>query len=366
MEIQLNEYDIKKLGWNEYFEANFNSLRCEKDMMAARIIAEHRETYKILCEAGELSAEITGKMRFAAKCRVDFPAVGDFVAVSARPDEKSASIHAVIPRKTAICRKATGDYSYEQIVAANVDIVFIVTSLNGEYKPRRLERYLTLVYESGAKPVIILTKADLCEDYEAMAEQTRAACIGVDTIVASSITGLGFENIEAALKPGITAVFAGSSGVGKSSVLNRLMGRDIQKINEIREDDARGRHTTTHRELFLLESGALLIDTPGMRELQMSDDLNGLEEAFNDIESLAQNCRYRDCRHDAEPGCAVASAIERGELDYKRFQNYKNLRREIEHYAAQSDARLRRAEEKKWKQIAKAMKNYSKENRYKI
>lgn len=361
-----NKYTLKQLGWNEFFEAGLASLSPEAGRIAARVSTEHKGMYRVVCEHGELSAEIAGRLRFDAMGRSDFPAVGDFVVVAARPAEGAATIHDIIPRRTKFSRKSCGDYADEQIVAANIDVVFIVTSLNADFNMRRVERYLTLAYESGARPVVVLSKADLCGDIEAKTAAAEASCAGADVVAVSAVSGYGFDAFEKFLKPYTTVSFLGSSGVGKSSILNRLLGREAQKVKEIREFDDRGRHTTSHRELFMTDSGALVIDTPGMRELQMAEGAAGLDDAFAEIASLAGLCRYRDCRHDDEPGCAVNEAVSRGELDPKRLANFKKMRREIERFEIRSDARLRREEEKKWKQIAKSIKNFSKENRFKF
>jgi ribosome biogenesis GTPase len=357
---------LNELGWNDFFEAGFASLNPESGRVAARVSAENKEMYKVICEHGELAAEIAGRLRFDALGRADFPAVGDFVVISPRPQEGAATIHDILPRRTKFSRKSCGEYSDEQIVAANIDIAFIVTSLNADFSIRRVERYLTLAYESGARPVIILSKADLCEDIESKAASVENSCAGAEIVALSAVSGYGFDKLEKFLKPFSTVSFLGSSGVGKSSILNRLLGREVQKVKEISGFDDRGRHTTSRRELFVLDSGALIIDTPGMRELQMSEGTEGLGEAFADVAEFALKCRYRDCRHENEPGCAVNEAVVRGELDEKRLTNFKKMRREIENFEIRNDARLRRDEEKKWKQISKMAKSLSKENRYKF
>ncbi len=360
--------NLKELGWNDFFEAGFSSLNPEPGCIAARVSAEHKGAYKVLCEYGELAAEISGRFRFDAAGRADFPATGDFVIISPRPAEGFATICDILPRRTKFSRGAwtpeRARLCDEQVIVANVDIVFIVTSLNADFNMRRVERYLTLSYESGSRPVVILSKADLCADIETALSAAESSCQSADVIALSAISGYGFDKLDKYLKPCSTVSFLGSSGVGKSSILNRLLGREVQKINEIREFDDRGRHTTTHRELFVLDCGALVIDTPGMRELRLSESGGGLSDAFDDIEEAAHNCRYRDCNHDNEPGCAVIKAVEEGFIDKKRFDNYKKMRREIESYEIRNNARLKREEEKKWKQIAKSMKNFSKENRF--
>jgi len=360
-----NKINLKELGWNDFFEAGYSSLKSDPDCVAARVSAEHKGIYKVLCEHGELAAEISGRLRFDALGRADFPAVGDFVVISPRPSEGTATICDILPRRTKFSRGACGQYCGEQIIAANVDMVFIVTSLNADFNMRRVERYLTLSYESGSKPVVILSKADLCADIEGALAAAKLSSQGADIIAVSAVSGYGFDKLDKFLKPCSTVSFLGSSGVGKSSILNRLLGREAQKVNEIREFDDRGRHTTTRRELFVLDCGALVIDTPGMRELRLIESGDGLADTFTDIEEAALNCRYRDCLHENEPGCAVNEAISNGALDGRRLVNYKKMKREIEVYAIRNNARLKREEEKKWKQIAKSIRNYSKENRFK-
>jgi ribosome biogenesis GTPase len=360
-----NKINLKELGWNDFFEAGFSSLKPDPDCIAARVSAEHKGVYKVLCQYGELAAEISGRLRFDALGRADFPAVGDFVIISPRPSEGTATICDILPRRTKFSRGACGQYCDEQIIAANVDVAFIVTSLNADFNMRRVERYLTLAYESGSKPVVILSKADLCADIEGALAAAELSSQGADIVAVSAVSGYGFDKLDKFLKPYSTVSFLGSSGVGKSSILNRLLGREAQKVNEIREFDDRGRHTTTHREMFVLDCGALVIDTPGMRELRLIESGDGLADTFADIEEAALNCRYRDCLHENEPGCAVNKAISNGTLDGKRLVNYKKMRREIEIYAIKNNARLKREEEKKWKQIAKSIRNYSKENRFK-
>lgn len=261
--------------------------------------------------------------------RAGLPAVGDWVLIEARPAEGSAAIHEVLPRKTKFSRKAAGQETAEQIVAANIDTVFLVTSLNTDFNLRRIERYLTTIWDSGARPVVLLSKADFCVDVAPAGAAVEAIALGVPINALSAATGEGLDRLAEYLKPGQTVALIGMSGVGKSTLINRLLGHETQKVLEIREDDARGRHATTSRRLFILPGRGMLIDTPGMRELQLWDANGGLAQAFGDIETLAGECRFGDCRHESEPGCAVQASINAGQLRPERFESFLKLRREL-------------------------------------
>lgn len=274
-------------------------------------------------------AETSGRLRGSATTAAELPVVGDWVAVAPRTGEASATIHHVLPRWSSFSRKVAGATTREQVVAANVDTIFLVSGLDGDFNLRRIERYVTLGWNSGALPVIILNKADLCDDLDARVADVQSVAPGIDVVVVSAADGHGISKLEPYLKPGNTIAFLGSSGVGKSTLVNRLAGDDLQKTLDVREDDSRGRHTTTFRELFVIDGGAILIDTPGMRELQLWSDSASVSATFSDIEELAEQCRFTDCQHDTEPGCAVADALERGILDSARFANFVKLRKEV-------------------------------------
>ena len=291
----------------------------------ARVTAVHKERYEIVCEHGITHARLKAKEYYVDT--QDFPTTGDFVMIH-YIDNGDSQIIATLPRKTFFSRREPGPVPRDQAVAANFDYVFIMQSLNLDFNPKRLERYLTLAWQSGATPVILLTKADLAEDYWDYLTQVDRVAAGVNIHVVSAHTGYGLSRLNAYLQPGKTVVFLGSSGVGKSSLVNALAGEKIMAVSAIREDDSKGRHTTTHRQLIRLQSGVMIIDTPGMRELGMWDVSEGLDQAFADVESYLGKCRFSDCKHEREPGCAIRAAIEAGQLDISRWESYQKLSEE--------------------------------------
>jgi ribosome biogenesis GTPase len=346
--------NLKMLGFTPQVAEHFAPYR-EKGYAVGRVALEHKRMYRVYTEWGELLAEISGKLRHEALMREDYPAVGDWVVISPRPQEQRATIHAILPRKSKFSRKAAGETIEEQIVAANVDTVFLINALNQDFNPRRLERYLILAWESGANPVIILSKSDLCTDIEEKVAVVESIAIGVPVHVISAWEGRGLDQLSPYLSEGKTIALLGSSGAGKSTLINVLLGEEVQKVQEVRHKDDRGRHTTTHRELFVTPHGALVIDTPGMRELQLWHSHEGFQETFEDIETLAQQCRFSDCRHHTEPGCAVQAALASGELEQSRFAQYLKLQRELAYLARKDDVRAQLAEKQKWKQIHKSL-----------
>ena len=320
----------------------------------ARVTAVHKERYEIVCEYGIAYARLKTKEYYVDT--QDFPTAGDFVMVNYIPNGDS-QILATLPRRTFFSRREPGPIPRDQAVAANFDYVVIMQSLNLDFNPKRLERYLTLGWQSGATPVILLTKADLVEDYWDYLTQVERVAAGVNTHVVSAYTGLGLQRLNAYLQPGKTVVFLGSSGVGKSSLVNALAGEEIMAVSAIREEDSKGRHTTTHRQLIRLKSGVMIIDTPGMRELGMWDVSEGLGDAFSDVESYLGKCRFSDCRHGREPGCAIKAAIATGELDIQRWESYRKLKEE----SVDREEMLRRKRE--W---SKGVAKFSKQRKKKV
>ena len=343
---------LETYGWSETLQREF-SAHAAAGLEPGRIIVQQRGLYGLALEGGERRAEISGKLAREAG-EGGYPAAGDWVAVSAGAGEGSAIIHQVLPRRTAFTRKAAGGVGV-QVIAANVDVAFLVASLNGDLNERRLERYLAAAWQSGAAPVVLLTKADLCADVEAMVARIEAVAVAAPVHPLSALTGAGLEVLQTYLAPGRTAVLLGSSGAGKSTLANALLGSERMATGSVREGDDRGRHTTSHRELIVLPGGGLLLDTPGMRELALWDSDEGLSATFEDIEALAQGCRFSDCSHSNEPGCAVRAALESGELDAARWRSFQKLGRELAHLASREDPALRAAERRKWVQLNKSM-----------
>ena len=338
---------LQDLGWDDRLATEFEP-HAERGLVPGRVVVQHRGVYVVGTADGELRCNAAGRLSYDAAGPGDLPAVGDWVAVAARPTEGTGTIQAVLPRRTKFSRKVAWSAAEEQVVASNVDTVFLLTSLNDDLNLRRLERYLTLAWESGARPVVVLTKTDLEADVAAKVAEVEGVAFGVPVHAISSLTGDGLDVIRSYIRPGETIALLGSSGVGKSTLVNTLVGREILAVQEIREDDGEGRHTTTHRQLVLLPEGGLLLDTPGMREIQLWESADGLGEAFADVEELASRCRFNDCAHRSEPGCAVQAALEDGTLDFARWTSYRKLQRELEHLERRLDKRAQSEERKRW------------------
>jgi ribosome biogenesis GTPase len=376
------------LGWSEFFAQQIaEQFAVDSVLVPARVAEENRELYRIFCEQGEFLAQLSGKLRHATTSRDDFPAVGDWVLAQLRLRESRATIHHVLRRKSKFARKMAGRKTEEQIVAANVDVVFLVSSLNRDFNPRRIERYLTLAWDSGARPVVVLNKADLCESAEAFRTAAEAAAMGARVVLTSATQGGGLAELRAVLRcraeltegcevpslqqqSGLTAALLGSSGVGKSSLVNALLGAhacapDQQDLSRgplatqaVREGDDRGRHTTTSRQLLPVPGGGVLIDTPGMRELQLWDAGDGIGRTFGDIQELAACCKFRDCKHQSEPGCAVRAAVASETLDAERVESFHKLEREEQFLEAKQDAALRSQRTKELRKMMKSVNRF--------
>ena len=319
--------DLEALGWGKWFADPFRQ-HAAQGLRPARVAIPHNYLYQLYTAHGELMAESAGRLRHQAAGADAMPVVGDWVAIRPSETERKATIEAVLPRLSCFSRKAAGEPTRRQLVAANIDTVFLVCGLDDDFNLRRIERYLVAIQDSGARAVIVLNKADVCPDVHAARSATAALAPGIAIHVTSCLEDGGTDALEAHLSPGKTVALLGSSGVGKSTIINRLLGADRQRTREVRSRDGRGRHTTTQRELILMPNGGLLIDTPGMRELQLWDSTEALTDAFEDIDTLSAECRFRDCNHEREPGCAVRAAVDDGRLAASRFDNYRRLQRE--------------------------------------
>jgi len=341
---------LEALGWDAATASAFEQLQ-DDNLFPARVAAQHRGEYVLFSADGDVRAKSSGRLFYDREVGGELPAVGDWVGV--RPP---ATIMSILPRRSAFVRKNAGNDSIDQVLASNVDTAFLLAGLDADFSLRRLERYLTTAWESGAQPVVVPTKTDLCADVDAAVLEVESVAIAVPVHPVCNLSGEGLELLEAYLQPGSTAVLLGSSGVGKSSLLNRLAGRELMRTKAVAADGT-GRHTTTHRELVLLPGGGLVIDTPGLRELQFWE--GDVSAAFEDVEALAAECRFRDCAHTREPGCAVLRAVDEGTLELDRLRSWRKLQRELESIAARTDKRLRAARKKRWKQVTAAARQRS-------
>ena len=349
---------LEALGWGEPFASALEP-HAARGREPGRVVAEDRGLYLVATAGGEIRAAINGRFRFdAAGNPAAFPAVGDWVALDVRED--GGTIQAVLPRRTAFSRLAAGKETYTQVLGANVDLVFIVTSLNRDFNVRRLERFLAAVWESGARPIVVLSKADLADDLEGCRLEAEASAPGVPILVVSAIDGTGLDEVRAQLAVGRTVAVVGSSGVGKSTLINALAGQDLLAVSEVRLDDARGRHTTSRRHLVQLPGAGMILDTPGMREFALLDDA-GLATSFADVEAAAATCRFSNCAHRSEPGCAVRAAIESGALPSERLAAFEKLGREAAAAERRVDVLARIEERRRWKMIHKSVKAHMKQ-----
>jgi ribosome biogenesis GTPase len=343
---------IEQYGWSDALRLAFEP-HARAGHLPGRIVVQQREAHLVVTDGGNLSARLSGRLRHEAR-EAGHPAAGDWVALSAKAGEGKATIHAVLPRRTAFVRRAADSVQTLQVIAANIDVVFVVTSMNADLNPRRLERFLAAAWQSGARPVVVLTKADLCEQPEAQAAEIATLAAGCPVLVVSARQGLGMGGLMEHIAPGETCVLIGSSGVGKSTLVNALLGEERMATQDIRASDARGRHTTSHRQLILLPGGGLILDTPGIREVGLIDADEGLSTVFDDIEELARHCRFRDCGHSSEPGCAVRSALEEGRLDADRWAHYQKLSQELAALGVTKDRMAQEVERRRQAMLQRA------------
>lgn len=347
-------FGLAQLGWGADFEQEFEQYAAA-GLVPGRVAVQHRGAYDVYTAHGEVRAGLPGKLLHDAGDKADLPAVGDWIAVDA-PVGGQTTVRAVLPRRTAFVRTAASDQhrvSEQQVVAANVDVVFLVSALAEDFNLRRIERYLVLAWESGAQPVVVLTKADLCADVEGAVAEVESIAIGVPVHAVSNVTGVGVDELRPYFAGNRTVAALGSSGVGKSTLINRLAGHEVAVVGDMRRD-GRGRHTTTRRELLVVPGGGFFLDTPGMRELQLSDVSTGVEETFDDVTELAARCRFSDCAHESEPGCAVQEALGDGSLDPERWTSYRKLQRELAALERKLDARAKSEERKKWRRFSRS------------
>jgi ribosome biogenesis GTPase len=368
---------LADFGWDAHFERSFAAFMESRPAQApdpalvmtaaryepARVLIEFNHIYRVARETAEGEAVLAGRLKHHASSRADLPAVGDWVVIRQQPGGERGAIVSVLDRRTRFSRRMAGQVTDEQVVAANVDVVFLVMAMDDDFSPRRLERYLLMARESGASPVVLLTKPDLSDDAAGRVADATVVTGDVPVHVLSPRTNEGVAQVAHYLPRGRTGALLGSSGVGKSTIINRLVGADLRKTREVRTADSKGRHTTTHRELVMLPDGGLIIDTPGMRELQLWDASEGIRETFEDVESLADGCRFADCRHRREPGCAVREAVASGAMAADRLESYLRLQDELAFLARQQDQRAQIEEKRRGKIGAKALRQHLKSKR---
>jgi ribosome biogenesis GTPase len=348
---------LRQFGWDAGFKQQFEELRPDRSCLPARVIYAQRQLYRVVGDHGECRAQVSGRLRHRARFPADFPAAGDWVGIQIDPKQAGNSgtgiIHFTLPRRTWLSRKAAGEKMEQQLICANVDRVFLISGLDRDFNLRRIERYLSAIYEGGAEPVIVLNKVDLCRDLEIKLADLGSVSFDLPVICTNALTGEGLKQLDPYFEEGKTAAFVGSSGAGKSTLINRLLGREVQVTRNLRSD-GKGRHTTTHRELFLVSGKGMVIDNPGMRELQLWAQEERVGDTFAEIELLAERCRFSDCRHGSEPGCAVRDQINAGTLDPKRLRSYLKQKRELEQLSRSEDLssqdryKLRRQDGRRW------------------
>ena len=352
--------NLNQLGWSDYFQSAFNSLERD-DLNPARVIRQNKNQYVVHDGHTTLNATILGRLLYESEDASSLPAVGDWVCVEPF-DGDQAIIHAVLPRFGAFFRKEAGHVTRKQVIAANIDIAFLVSGLDHDFNVRRIERYLVQATSSGATPVILLNKADLRGDLDEIVDEVRGVAGDVEIVPLSAKELQGIDAVQQFIREGVTVAFLGSSGVGKSSIANALMEHEAQRTGAVRDDDSRGRHTTSHRELMPLASGGVIIDTPGLRELQLWGGEDDLQSVFSEIDQLAAFCKFRDCQHEAEPGCAVLQAVEDEELDEARFESYKKLKKELSFLNQRQDEMARLKAKKREKSFGKLIKEIKRNN----
>jgi ribosome biogenesis GTPase / thiamine phosphate phosphatase len=344
------------LGWDETISSNFAPYSCI-GLAAGRVTLQHNHIFTVVTEAGEVTSQVSGHLRHESSAD-ELPAVGDWVALRLSQGDGSALIQAVLPRRSKFSRKAAGRAIREQVVAANIDTVFLVVGMDNDFSLRRVERYLAAAWESGAEPVVVLNKLDLCSDSAGRVAAIQAVAPGVPVHAISALCGENLETVAGYCAARRTVALLGSSGAGKSTLINTLLGRELQTTSAVRQRDGRGRHTTTQRELIFLPGGGMMIDTPGMRELQLWEADEGVQVTFDEIETLAQGCRFRDCRHQNEPGCAVRAAVEAGKLTPNRLASMHKLQKEVGWFDRRHDQLAAIEEKRRWKTIHKSAKQF--------